>query len=401
MDLSRRKLLTASALLLATPVLSTRGLAAAGATGTGSGAAGGATPGPAALGPAESGPVAAKPLLAGTESNPLVLCWNENPYGPSPAARAVINSTIAGSCRYPDEDIEQLVALLAQNEGVAADHIVVGSGSGELLCALGLLNGHNGGEIIAAEPTYAELTDYAKHAGAQLKFVPVDKQLNHDLAAMRAAVSSRTRAIYLCNPNNPTGTAISADAIGSFVQSLPDSVTTIVDEAYLDFADNIRTTTGLVKSGKRVVVLRTFSKIHGMAGVRCGYAITRPDLAAEIAGVRMASPNIFAMRAARASLGDQAFLTDTRRRIIASRTRITDELSRLGLAYGKPQTNFVFFNTGGPLTHFQEYMKSRHILVGRLFPPYDHWCRITIGTEPEVDAFLQGLRAYRGQRAAA
>ncbi len=370
MDLSRRGLLTASAVLLTSPKVVLAASAAA------------------------SPPEGAKPI---------VLCWNENPYGPSPAARAVISGTIPGACRYPDEEIEQLVAALAQAERVGTDHIVLGSGSGELLCALGLIHGRNGGEIIAAQPTYLELTTYAEHAGARLKFVPVDKQLNHDLAAMRAAVSDRTRAIYVCNPNNPTGTAISADSIRSFVQSLPDSVTTIVDEAYMDFADGpgVRSVSDLVSGAKRVVVLRTFSKIHGMAGVRCGYAIARPDVAAEIAATRMSTPNIFAMRAARASLGDKAFLTDTRRRIVASRTNITGELARLGLAFGKPQTNFVFFDTGAPLVRFQEFMKARNVLVGRLFPPYDNWCRITIGTEPEVAAFLQGLRAYRGKQAAA
>jgi histidinol-phosphate aminotransferase len=366
MDLSRRELLTASALLMAGPKAV---LAAA------------AAPGP----------------------QPIILCWNENPYGPSPAARAVLNGTIPVSCRYPDAEINELSAVLAKKEGMPADHIVLGTGSGELLCALGFLHGRQGGEIIAAEPTYAELTNYAKHAGAQLKFVPVDKQLNHDLAAMRAAVSPRTRAVYICNPNNPTGTAISAASIRAFVGSMPDSVTTIVDEAYLDFADSegVQTVTDLVTAGKRVVVLRTFSKIHGMAGVRCGYAIARPDMAEEIAAVRMSSANIFAMRAARASLGDTAFLADTRRRIIASRKRITDELQRLGRAYAHPQTNFVFFDTGAPLAQFDQFMKGRNILVGRLFPPYNNWCRITIGTEPETDAFLRGLQAYTGKRAAA
>ena len=366
MDLSRRELLTVSALAMVSPK-------------------------------------AALAAVAAPSAQPIILCWNENPYGPSPAARAVLNGTIPISCRYPDEEINQLTAVLAKKEGLSEDHIVLGTGSGELLCALGFLYGRDGGEIIAAEPTYAELTNYAKHAGAQLKFVPVDKQLNHDLSAMRAAVSPRTRAVYICNPNNPTGTAISAASIRSFVGSLPDSVTTIVDEAYLDFADTdgVQTVTDLVTAGKRVVVLRTFSKIHGMAGVRCGYGIARPDMAAEMAAARMSSANIFAMRAARASLGDTAFLTDTRRRIIASRKRITDELQHLGLAYAHPQTNFVFFDTGAPLARFDQFMKSRNILVGRLFPPYNNWCRITIGTEPETEAFVRGLQAYTGKRAAA
>jgi histidinol-phosphate aminotransferase len=367
MDLSRRDLLTASALLLARP-----------------GATFSASP--------------ARPELAPRPQS-IVLCWNENPYGPSPAARAVLNTAIAQGCRYPDDT--SLVDALAKHEGMGPDRIVTGTGSGELLRALGLLHGRDGGEIIAAEPTYAELTDYAAHAGATLKFVPVDKKLRHDLPAMRAAVSERTRAIYICNPNNPTGTAIGASAIRAFVESLPERVTAIVDEAYIDFADgaDVHSVADLVASDKRVVVLRTFSKIHGMAGARIGYAISRPDIATDIAAARMSTANVFAVRAALASLADRPFLIDCRRRILASRTRITAELTRLKLAYAEPQGNFVFFDTGTSLAHFTEFMQSRNILVGRRFPPYDNWCRITIGTEPEVDAFLEALRAFSSRGA--
>jgi histidinol-phosphate aminotransferase len=367
MDLSRRELLTASALL---------------------------------LGSARAA-ICATQARAASSSSPIVLCWNENPYGPSPAARAACAAAIAEGCRYPDDEIEGLRGMLAKAEGVPADHIVLGTGSGEILRSLGLLHARAGGEIIAADPTYAELTGYAKQAGANLKLVRVDEQLRHDLNAMRAAVTGATRAVYVCNPNNPTGTALPAADIRAFVDSLPESVTTIVDEAYLDFVDasDVRTMTDLVTVGKRVVVLRTFSKIHGMAGLRCGYGIARPDITAEIAAVQMTTPNIFAMRAARASLGDRAFLADTRRRILASRKRITGELARLSFSYAHPQGNFVFFDTGAPLPQFTQFMQARNIRVGRRFPPYDTWCRITIGTEPEVDAFLQGLQAFGAKRA--
>ncbi|HEY6483274.1 MAG TPA: histidinol-phosphate transaminase [Steroidobacteraceae bacterium] len=378
MDLSRRELLSASAAVLAG---SRAAISVAAAT--------------------ELHP-GARAEAAGQAGAPMILCWNENPYGPSPAARAAIAASIAGACRYPDDEVPQLVDMLARKEGVSSDRVVTGTGSGELLRALGWLNGRDRGEIIAAEPTYLELPDYAHHTGATLKFVAVDKQLRHDLPAMQAAVSNRTRAVYLCNPNNPTGTALGAKAIESFVHGMPDHVTTIIDEAYLDFADapDVRTATGLIDTGKRVVVLRTFSKIHGMAGVRCGYAIARPEIIAEIAAARMTTPNIFAMRAARASLGDHSFLADCRSRILASRKRITSGLEQLGLAYAHPQGNFVFFDTGAPLARFTAFMKERNILVGRHFPPYDSWCRITIGTEPQVDAFLRGLQAFAGRRAA-
>ncbi len=366
MSLSRRELLTASALLLAGPGGALRA------------AAQGAVAGDAAGG------------------QPLALCWNENPYGPSPAARLTISRTIAQGCRYPDDaELDQLVQDIARHEGVGVDHIVTGTGSGELLRGLGLLYGRDGGEIIAAAPTYEELPNYARLSGAVLKFVPVDAALRHDLDAMRAAVSPRTRAVYLCNPNNPTGTVLPAAEVRAFVAALPEQLVTIVDEAYMDFTvgTGVGTVADLVAGSHPVVVLRTFSKIHGMAGLRFGYAITRPDMAAALAAARMTTPNIFAVRAARASLADQAFLRDCRRRILASRTRIVSELTRLKLRYAEPQGNFVFFDTGMPLARFTDLMRARNILVARLFPPYESWCRITIGTEPEVTSFLAALRA--------
>ncbi|HYX75390.1 MAG TPA: histidinol-phosphate transaminase [Steroidobacteraceae bacterium] len=345
-----------------------------------------------------AGPAAMARTASGVQDGgaPLVLCWNENPYGPSPAARAAASESIAEACRYPsDEEIGALATALAAREGVSVEHIVTGTGSGELLCALGLIYGRDGGEIIAARPTYDELPRYARRSGAALKFVPVDAQLRHDLAAMHAAVSPRTRAVYLCNPNNPTGTVLPAAQIREFVRALPTAVTTIVDEAYLDFVATgaSASVADLVSGGQRVVVLRTFSKIHGMAGMRCGYAIAPPEIATTLANARMTSPNLPAVRAARASLGDAQFLADCRQRILASRARITAELSNLELRYAEPQGNFVFFDTGMPLARFTTLMRERNILVGRLFPPFDSWCRITIGTEPEVTAFLQALRA--------
>ena len=361
MSLSRRDLLTASALLLAGPGFAMR--------------------------------AAGREAVAVGLDHPIILCWNENPYGPSPAARAAASEAIGVSCRYPDDELEPLVQALAKREGVSTNSIVTGTGSGELLRALGMLAARNGGEIVAAQPTYTELTRYAEGCGAKIHFVPVDARLRHDLAAMHAAVSARTRAVYLCNPNNPTGTTLPAADIRSFVAALPASVTTIVDEAYMDFAvgADVGTVADLTQGEHRVVVLRTFSKIHGMAGIRCGYAIARADVAKELEAARMTTPNVFAVRAARASLGDTGFLADCRRRILASRVRITTELTRLKLAYGEPQGNFVFFDTGMPLKRFTELMRARNILVGRRFAPYDNWCRITIGTEPEIDAFLTAL----------
>ena len=147
----------------------------------------------------------------------------------------------------------------------------------------------------------------------------------------------------------------------------------------------------LVHGARPVVVLRTFSKIHGMAGMRMGYAIAQPELTRALRVARMTTPNLMAVHAARASLADRDFLSLTRRRILESRTRITAELTRLGRRYAVPQGNFVFFDTGMPLARFTARMKEHNILVGRLFPPFESWCRLTIGTEAEVASFLRVL----------
>ncbi len=362
MTVNRRDLLSASALLLAGPAFALRAASA----------------------------------QAAPAARPVVLCWNENPYGPSPAARLAVSRAIPDGCRYPSEaEMQDLTAALARHEGTDPEHIVTGSGSGELLCALALVCGREGGEFIAAEPTYLELPEYALGLGATTRFVPVDARLCHDLPAMRAAVSARTRAIYLCNPNNPTGTALGATEIRAFIETLPPHVVTIVDEAYMDFATgaDVRSVADLVNGERRVVVLRTFSKLHGMAGARMGYAITGPEIAVPLRRARMTTPNLFAVRAARASLEDRRFLQATRTRILASRTRITGVLRQLKLRYAEPQGNFIFFDSGMPLATFTQRMRARNILVGRLFPPFDTWCRITIGTEPEVESFLGALRA--------
>lgn len=369
-DLNRRALLSASALLLARPH-------------------------------AAVGQVAELSIVPATDARPepLVLCWNENPYGPSPAAREAMSAAIPVACRYPGSEIGLLLDALSKKEGVSADHLALGAGSGEILTSLGAMIARQGGGIVAAQPTFAELPEYAQRAGASITWVPVDAQKRHDLKAMRAAVGPATRAVYVCNPNNPTGTAEPRAALREFILSLPPEVTCIVDEAYLDFADDpaVGSVADMVNNSRRLVVLRTFSKIHGMAGARCGYGITRPDIVHDIAAVRMSSPNIFAMRAARASLGDAQFLADTRRRIIASRQRICAELDAMGMAYAKPQGNFVFFDTRMPVTDFIKAMLARNIRVGRPFPPLDTWCRVTVGREPEVNAFLSALRAVSAQ----
>jgi histidinol-phosphate aminotransferase len=325
----------------------------------------------------------------------IKLDGNENPYGPSPAARRAILASAGEAPRYADATIEMLTSQLAAHEGVATSQIVIGAGSGELLKMAGLLalTTTPGAELVASRPTYEELPVFAQTLGLKVHWVAPDADHRHDLSPMRGAITQLTRLVYVCNPNNPTGTAVTRDALEAFIRSVPVSCTVIVDEAYIDLVDQpgVATSAGLVKDIPNMIVLRTFSKLHGLAGLRIGYAITPAALAQRLAALSLTWPNTTGLSAAIASFNDHAFLKTTRAALISDRARVHATLDRMGLQRADAQGNFVFFDTGGPLKRFQERMLDEGIKVGRHFDGYDTWARVTIGRHREVDRFLGAL----------
>jgi len=350
-------------------------------------------------------PLTPKILVAAPNTSPgktslLKLDGNENPYGPSPAARRAILASVSEAPRYADETIETLKNQLAAHEGVAPSQIVIGAGSGELLKMAGLLAVSTpGAEVVASRPTYEELPVFAATLGLKVHWVAPDTDHRHDLPAMREAITQLTRLVYVCNPNNPTGTAVTRSALETFIRSVPVSCTVIVDEAYMDLVDQpgVATVAALVKDVHNVVVLRTFSKLHGLAGLRIGYAIAPPELAQRLAALSLTWPNTSGLSAAIASFNDNDFLQTTRAALIGDRAKVHAALDRLGLDRADAQGNFVFFDTGGPLQQFQERMFAEGIKVARHFDGYDTWSRVTIGLHHEVDRFLQALpRALSG-----
>jgi histidinol-phosphate aminotransferase len=344
----------------------------------------------------------AAPDTSSSKTKLLKLDGNENPYGPSPAARQAILASVSEAPRYADTTIETLTNQLAAHEGVAPSQIVIGTGSGELLKMAGLLamTMQSGAEVVASRPTYEELPVFAETLGLKVLWVAADADHRHDLPAMRAAITPLTRLVYVCNPNNPTGTAVTRDALEKFIRSVPVSCTVIVDEAYIDLADQpgVATVAALAHEVPNVVVLRTFSKLHGLAGLRIGYAIAPAALAQRLAALSITWPNSTGLSAAIASFNDHAFLKATRAALTGDRAKVHAALDRLGLNRADAQGNFVFFDTGGPLQRFQDRMLVEGIKVGRHFDGYDTWARVTIGLHEEVDRFLQALpRALSGQ----
>jgi histidinol-phosphate aminotransferase len=212
---------------------------------------------------------------------------------------------------------------------------------------------------------------------------------------MRAAITDRTSLVYACNPNNPTGTAVTRDALEAFVRSVPASTTVVVDEAYIDFLEGAGygSVAGLVLKVPNLIVLRTFSKIHGLAGLRVGYSLASVELAKRFADLSLVWPNNAGLDAALASYNDAGFLQSTRAAILADRARVHAAIDKLGLPRTEAQGNFVFFDTRVPLQGYRDRMLAQGIKVGRPFAGYPTWSRVSIGRREEIDRFLAALPA--------
>jgi len=325
----------------------------------------------------------------------VLLDSNENPLGPSPAARAVVKEAFDRSFRYPGKAYRTLLEQIAEREQVSADHIVLGTGSSEILCMAGAAYGLDGGEVVTGDPSYKGLTGYAKTMGAYINSVPLTDALTLDLEAMDRRTTSSTSLVFVCNPNNPTGTVVEPDALRQFTQEVSRRAVVLVDEAYYEFVDDERRASAvdLVRDGENVIVSRTFSKLFGMAGLRIGYGIARPDIVERIKPYSMGMPNMVGLHAASESLRDAEFQEESRRKITDARAYTEDLLDDMGMDYADSQASFVFFRTGEDIKSFQRKMADQGVQVGRPFPPYTDWCRVSMGTMDQVKQFESALRA--------
>jgi histidinol-phosphate aminotransferase len=288
--------------------------------------------------------------------------------------------------------------MIAKKEGVSTDHIVLAGGSTEGLKVVGLTYGINGGEIIAAKPTFLSMMTYAELWGGSVNWVPVDKDMMHDLDEMEKRITSNTKLIFLCNPNNPTSTVLPADRVMNFCNTVSDKVTIFSDEAYYDFIEqkNYPSMVDLVKKGKDVIVSRTFSKVYGLAGLRIGYMVARPELAAVLRKNIVAFTNILAIEAAKAALKDNEFYDFSLQKTKEAKSLIYNTLDGLKLEYVKSNTNFIFFKSGRDIRTLQKQMLDKGVMIGRPFPPFNNWCRISTGTIEEVQMFNVALESVLG-----
>jgi len=284
--------------------------------------------------------------------------------------------------------------MIAKKEGVTKDHLVVSAGSTEGLRITGLTYGVGGGEIIAAEPTFLALLTYAQQFGAYINRVPLDNTFTHDLEEMERRVNSNTRLVFICNPNNPTATILPTAKLKDFCESVSKKAVIFCDEAYVDFVEDpgFESMIQLVKKGQNVIISKTFSKVYGMAGIRIGYLIARPDIATRLNRNLAAFTNVLALKAAQTALQDKEFYDFSLQKNREAKQEIYKTLDSLGLEYVNSHTNFIFFKTGRPIRGLIADMSKEGVKIGRPFPPFLDWCRISTGTMDEVKMFGSALK---------
>ena len=328
------------------------------------------------------------------------LLANENPYGPSAKTKVAIMESVAMGNRYGHGDAAKLKSMIAEKEGVTPEHILLGPGSTDILEKTAIVSFIDGGNVVSADPAYMSLIKTALAFKADWKSVPLTANWAHDLDGMMAAIDNETKLVYVCNPNNPTGSITDAAKLKSFCRKAADKSLVFVDEAYLEFLDDPEGSTmvGLVKEGKNVMVTRTFSKIHGMAGIRVGYTVALPETLERITTMVRSNMglNITSLKGAMASLQDTGFQKSSRQWTKETREYTFEELTRLGYEPIPSYTSFMLFPLKMEGQPYLEQMFDHGIGV-RVFEVHDKpWCRVSMGTMEEMEMFVDSFKKVVG-----
>ncbi len=322
----------------------------------------------------------------------IKLASNENPLGPSPKARQAMEEALGRAHFYPDGGAYYLREAIAEKTGLTMKHVILGSGSNEIIEFIGHAYLQPNDEIVVAEHSFAVYRLMAQLFGAKVIDVP-DPGFVHDLDAMLAAITSRTKEVFIANPNNPTGTMVFQEAIDRFMERVPPHVMVVFDEAYYEFLDEAPDVLQYVRAGRNVVVLRTFSKIQGLANLRIGYGLAAPEIIEVLQKTRQPfNTNGIAQAGALAGLGDGAHMEETRRVTKEGRNFLQSEFLAMGLEYVPSYANFVLVRVGDGKKIFEALLR-RGIIV-RAMGSYGlpEWIRVSVGTMPQNKAFMTALR---------
>ncbi|MFB5189330.1 histidinol-phosphate transaminase [Alicyclobacillus fastidiosus] len=325
----------------------------------------------------------------------IKLASNENPFGYSPMAKEAMLQEMDKVTLYPEATAPELVEHLSVHLGVPGDEILLGNGSDELIRLITRSYIRQGDEAIMADVTFPRYeTNVLIDGGSPVKVPLVDGV--HDLEGMLAAITSKTRMIFVCNPNNPTGTIVGREALRNFIEQVPADILVIVDEAYYEYVTdpNYLQTLPLIDLHPNLLVLRTFSKVYGLAALRVGYAIAQADVLQSLTKVKDAfNTNRLAQAAALGALKDQEYVAFCRDKNAAGRHYLEQEFDRMGIRYFPSQGNFVLVNVLRSGDEVFASLLERGIIVrsGRQCDAYPDTIRVTIGTEEQNEAFIAAL----------
>ncbi len=323
------------------------------------------------------------------------LASNESPLPPFGPVLELLPQWAAELNRYPDNDCWEVRRALAAHLGVGPDNVIVGNGSGEVLLAAFMAAVSVGDKVVFAHPSFLLYSIYCRILGSVPVPVPL-REGRHDLEAMAARVDDATRLVIVCNPNNPTGTYVSHRELKRFIEAIPEDVLVIVDEAYYEYADAPDFPQLLPSAVQlpNVLVLRTFSKIYGLAGLRIGYAVGNSQLIAEVRKTQGPfTVNDLAQRAAVESLRHQDIVKERAMLNSRERDRLYCEYRRLGLEFLPTQGNFIYVRLGADTSPVQEYFLSHGVIV-RAFSD-DGWFRVTIGLPEENDRLVSVIEQFQ------
>lgn len=321
------------------------------------------------------------------------LASNESPLPPVETAVSAMSQAITGVNRYPDNDCHDLRLRLADHLGVEADHVWVGGGSSELLRVIATAVGGSGTNAVYAWPSFVVYRLASILAGAEYREIPLGEGHVHDLAAMADAIDERTTVVYVCNPNNPTGSHLSSGAISDFIDAVPDRVLVVIDEAYHEYVTADDYSTALRHSVERpnVVVTRTFSKVYGLAALRVGYGVAQPATTSELRKAQ--APFTVTSLGQIGALASLEEPHEIQRRVevnAAERERLESVFAERGIEYVPSQANFVYLRLGATTSATTDAFLSHGVIVR---PFQGGWVRVSVGTNDENDRFITALDA--------
>ena len=335
----------------------------------------------------------------------IKLASNENPFGPSPLAVEAIRRAAAEVNWYPEPDSSELRQLLAEKHGVTSGHVMVTAGTSSFLHIIGRTLLGPGLHAITSELSFISYPIVCQAAGATLVKIPM-RSYGYDLESILKAINQDTRVIFFANPNNPTGSFVGVEEVDRFIERVPPHVLVILDEAYADFAEAFAAERGVeyshglryIEEGRNVIVMRTFSKAHGLAGLRLGYGLAHPDLISYLSRVKVVfSVSSIADAAGAAALRDQAHIQKTLRNNLQGAKYVTESLSAMGLKVLETWANFVYVDVGEDASE----LNKRLLAEGIIIRPLGGWgaktaIRVTIGKPEENEAFIAAMKKVVG-----